>query len=144
MQQLQNPTFNGVTLAILFGDKVAVSCRRGAGDGVIWGLPQAVRATGESPADCALRLLKETISLDLPVTRLNWPIVGEDGSEAGQWFFAAWITQAEWDMFSPERSENGPVILGVSAFLSADTVPEPQKAMLHRYLYQSQAAMGHV
>lgn len=142
MQQEPNQDFHGVTLAILFGGKVAVACAGGSPDAPRWSLPETDRTGRESPAECALRLLKSTLGLDLPVTRLNWPIIGTDENAQRRWFFAAWITPAEWDVVTRGGGPGGTVMLGLPAFLAADSVPDIQKTRLRSYLDQPRPVVG--
>ncbi|MDJ0993003.1 MAG: hypothetical protein QNI90_05475 [Dinoroseobacter sp.] len=143
MQQMVDKDFRGITLAILFGEKVIVSPGQPSEIGPKWSLPQVDRIGQESPADCALRLLKATLDLELPVTRLNWPIVSlEEGGDA-RWFFTAWITPMEWDVITETGGLDNCVMLSLGAFLDAPTIPEPQKAALRSYLDQPKPHFGH-
>lgn len=142
MQQRVDKEFKGVTLAILYGNKVAVAAGQPSAEGPLWSLPQAEREGQESPADCALRLLKNTLDLELPVTRLNWPILALEDDESSRWFFTAWITPLEWDVVTHSESTKETVMLGVPAFLEAESIPEQQKNALRSYLDQPRPTFG--
>jgi hypothetical protein len=142
MQQSPYQTFDGVTLAILFGEKVAVTSPTQTASGPAWSLPTQARDGSESPADCAVRLLEDTLGLAIPITRLNWPIVSERHDAPANWFFAAWITPTEWDLLARTGGPQGTVMLSISAFLSASSVPEVQKETLRRYLDQPKPVLG--
>lgn len=143
MQQMVNKDFRGVTLAVLYGDKVVVAPGQPSTAGPKWSLPQTDRDGTESPADSALRLLKGTLDLELPVTRLNWPIVSTDEGGAAQWFFTAWITPMEWDVVTRTGGLKDGVMLGVAAFLDAPTIPDVQKEALRNYLDQPKPHLNH-
>lgn len=142
MQQRADQEFGGVTLAVLYGDKVAVCAGQPSAQGPRWSLPQADRQGAENPAECALRLLKSTLDLDLPVTRLNWPILAENEGPL-RWFFTAWITPLEWDVLTRSGELRDTVMLSVSAFLEAPSIPEGQKTTLRSYLDQPRPRFGH-
>ncbi|MEM8581072.1 MAG: hypothetical protein AAGF50_07745 [Pseudomonadota bacterium] len=143
MEQRVDKDFKGVTLAVLFDEKVVVSPGQPSDTGPRWSLPQADRAGHESPADCALQLLKTTLGLDLPVTRLNWPIVSLDAHGDARWFFTAWITPMEWDVVTRSGGLEDGVMLGVQAFLHAPSTPDHQKSALRDYLDQPRPEVRH-
>jgi len=149
-QQNRQTDFQGVTLAALHADKVAVTCLPAAarpdGDGPVWALPQLARDDAESPADTALRLVEQTLGFHLPVTRLNWPILrlAEQGAPDPRpdWFFAAWLSPMEWEVLSRGGGPRDALMLSVDSYLNAPTAIASQQASLRQYLSQNDRAPG--
>lgn len=139
-----------MTLAALHADKVAVTClppdARPQGQGPIWTLPQLERDNGESPADTALRLVEQTLGFNLPVTRLNWPILrlAEIGAPDPRpdWFFAAWLSPMEWEVLSRDGGPRDALMLNIDSYLQASTAITAQQDSLRQYLSQSKRAPG--
>jgi len=141
MQQSADQDFASVTLAILHGGKIAVMSHPPKADGSTWSLPEAERAGRESAAECALRIARATLDLEMPSRRLNWPVSPPDRSEGTKtWFFAAWITPAEWTLLGADGAPKGTVMLQIEAFLEAESVPRFQRDALALYLAQSERA----
>ncbi|ABV92133.1 hypothetical protein Dshi_0384 [Dinoroseobacter shibae DFL 12 = DSM 16493] len=149
-QQNRNTDFQGVTLAALHADKVAVTClppkaRPDAG-GPVWTLPQLDRTDGESPADTALRLVRQTLGFPLPVTRLNWPILRLAETDAPDprpdWFFAAWLSPMEWEVLSRDGGPRDALMLSIESYLKAPTAIAAQQDSLRHYLRQKKRAPG--
>lgn len=151
MQARETETdFQGVTLAALFRDKVAVTplpkTERGSGTGPVWALPTRKRKPDESPADCALQLALETLGFPLNVTRLNWPIlrVAEPGQPDPRpnWFFAAVLSPLEWEVLLREGGPRKAHMIQIDVYLAAETALRDQQDSLRQYLSQSRNAPG--
>lgn len=147
-QQNTHTDFQGVTLAALHRDKVAVTClpadERSGADGPLWTLPHLGRVEGRSPAETALLLAEGVLGFALPVTRLNWPILCAPPAAAPDlpptWFFAAWLSPLEWEVLSRDGGPRNALMIGVDVYLRATTVLPEQQASLRQYLSQSRSA----
>lgn len=147
-QQNTHTNFQGVTLAALHGDKVAVTClpadERSGEAGPLWTLPNLTRIDGRSPAETALVLAEDVLGFALPVTRLNWPILCAPPQGSPEvpptWFFAAWLSPLEWEVLSRDGGPRDALMIGVDVYLRATTVIPEQQASLKQYLSQAQSA----
>ena len=147
-QQKTHTDFQGVTLAALHGEKVAVTClpadERSGASGPLWTLPYLARVEGQIPAETALALAEEVLGFSLSVTRLNWPILCPPPAVAPDlpptWFFAAWLSPLEWEVLSRDGGPRDALMIGVDVYLRATTVIPEQQVSLRQYLSQAQSA----
>lgn len=146
-QQDRQTDFQGVTLAALHRDKVAVTCipadEQAGRSAPVWTLPHLRRTDDQSPAETALTLVEQTLGFRLPVTRLNWPILrlAEDTASDPRpdWFFAAWISPLEWEVLGHDGGPHNALMISLDVYLRAPTAIPGQQDSLRHYLRQADA-----
>lgn len=99
-------------------------------------LPGGGRDPGETPSACAVREIREEVSLVLPKTRFHWArrYPRADGQAGYSWFLAAQISEAEAQEIAIGDEGQACWLMEVEAFLRDPDAIDHLQARLRDYL----------
>jgi 8-oxo-dGTP diphosphatase len=126
--------FDGAKLALVRGDDLIVILR----DNIPtipwpghWDFPGGGREGDETPLDCALRELREELSLVLPPDAICWEIAQPNATGKTTWFFVARVDDLDLSLLQLGNEGQEWRLMGINQYLDHElTIPSLRTRLL--------------